>query len=369
MKTTHKIIFGDSRHMQQIADNSVDLIVTSPPYPMIEMWDSIFSKQNPAIADALSNAEGDKAFELMHRELDKVWREVYRVLKEGGLACINIGDATRTIGGEFKLYTNHYRILQYCLKLGFNALPEILWRKQTNAPNKFMGSGMLPVGAYVTLEHEHILILRKGSRRKFNDAADKSRRLKSAFFWEERNLWFSDVWDDLKGIRQNNIDKGIRERSGAYPFELPYRLINMFSVKGDTVLDPFLGTGTTTLAAMAAGRNSIGLEVDSNFKEHIFLRTKGLVGFANELIENRLRRHVEFIKERVESKGALKYINKYYGFPVMTSQETEIIFDEPSKVRIIDYCLFEVEYKEKPSWFWKNGTIENKEHTSLIEWT
>jgi len=69
MKTTHKIIFGDSRHMQQIADNSVDLIVTSPPYPMIEMWDSIFSKQNPAIADALSNAEGDKAFELMHREL------------------------------------------------------------------------------------------------------------------------------------------------------------------------------------------------------------------------------------------------------------------------------------------------------------
>ena len=146
MKTTHKILFGNASEMKEIHDNSIDLMVTSPPYPMIEMWDSIFSKQNPVIAGALANKDGDRAFEFMNKELDKVWKEVYRVLKEGGFACINIGDATRTVGKEFKLYPNHSRIMQYCLKLGFSPLPEILWRKQTNAPNKFMGSGMLPAG-------------------------------------------------------------------------------------------------------------------------------------------------------------------------------------------------------------------------------
>ena len=85
------------------------------------------------------------AFELMHIELDKVWNEVFRVLKEGGIACINIGDATRTINKNFQLYSNHSRIINHCTKIGFSALPMILWRKQTNAPNKFMGSGMLPV--------------------------------------------------------------------------------------------------------------------------------------------------------------------------------------------------------------------------------
>ena len=109
-----------------------------------------------------------------------------------------------------------------------------------------MGSGMLPAGAYVTLEHEHILVLRKGNKRNFKTPEEKLRRQKSAFFWEERNLWFSDLWEDLKGTKQNNIDKNIRERSGAYPFELAYRLINMLSLREDKVLDPFLGTGTTT---------------------------------------------------------------------------------------------------------------------------
>jgi len=132
---------------------------------MIEMWDEIFSKQKPSIGKALRRKDGNQAFELMNRELDRVWKEVYRVLKDGGFACINIGNATRKIGEEFRLYSNHSRILEYCLKLGFSSLPEILWRKQTNAPNKFMGSGMLPAGAYVTLEHEHILVLRKGNKR------------------------------------------------------------------------------------------------------------------------------------------------------------------------------------------------------------
>ena len=119
MITTHKIVFGNSNNMDDIPNSSVDLMVTSPPYPMIEMWDETFSQQNPAIGRALKTDKGKKAFELMNKELDKVWKHVYRVLRNGGFACINIGDATRTINGKFTLYTSHSRILQYCLKLGF----------------------------------------------------------------------------------------------------------------------------------------------------------------------------------------------------------------------------------------------------------
>ena len=366
MKTTHKILFGNSNTMSQIKDGSVELMVTSPPYPMIKMWDEIFSKQNPAIGDALKNNDGNCAFELMNKELDKVWKEVYRVLKNGGFACINIGNATRKIGEEFKLYSNNSRILQYCLSLGFSSLPEILWRKQTNAPNKFMGSGMLPAGAYVTLEHEHILIFRKGNKREFKTKEDKLRRQKSAFFWEERNLWFSDIWENLKGTRQNNIDKNIRERSGAYPFELAYRLINMFSLREDTVVDPFLGTGTTTMAAMATARNSIGFEIDTNFGKHIFSRSDGIVGFSNQLIENRIVGHLNFVRERTKVKGGLGYVSKIYGFPVMTNQETEITFDELIKIARKE-SETEVEYKETPTFNFVAGVLFQKGH-SLKNW-
>jgi DNA modification methylase len=347
MKTTHKIIFGNASNMEEIEDGSIELMVTSPPYPMIELWDEIFSRQNPEIGKTLRNEDGNRAFELMNRELDKVWKEVYRVLGNGGFACINIGDATITIGGEFKLYPNHSRIQRCCEKLGFSSLPEILWRKQTNAPNKFMGSGMLPAGAYVTLEHEFILILRKGNKRAFLTEEGKKRRQKSAFFWEERNVWFSDVWEDLKGTKQNNIDKGIRERSGAFPFELPYRIINMFSLKKDTVIDPFLGTGTTTLAAMATGRNSIGIEIDKNFENALLERLDGVVDFSNRLVENRIQSHLQFAKKRTEVKDGLGYRSTVYGFPVMTGQETEIIFAEPWKI-VKKKSQIEVEYREKP---------------------
>jgi DNA modification methylase len=368
MRTIHKIFFQNASEMKKIQDASVDLMITSPPYPMIEMWDDIFSKQNPTIGKALAKENGKIAFELMNRELDKVWKEVYRVLKEGGFACINIGDATRKIGDEFKLYSNHSRILQYCRKLGFSSLPEILWRKQTNAPNKFMGSGMLPAGAYVTLEHEFILVLRKGNKRKFVDEEEKKRRRESAFFWEERNVWFSDVWEGLKGTRQNNIDKNIRDRSGAYPFELAYRLINMFSLKEDLVLDPFLGTGTTTIASIATGRNSLGFEIDSNFKEHIISRLENLADFSNQLLRNRIENHLSFVKDRTTAKGRLRYTSSYYGFPVMTSQEKEIVFDELNKIRTKGNTI-EAEYRNEPTMFFKRGLLESKEKPSLSHYT
>jgi DNA modification methylase len=368
VKTIHKVLFKDARDMEEIPNKSVDLMVTSPPYPMIAMWDDIFSKQNPAIGEMLRKGDGCGAFELMNKELDKVWAQVYRVLKDGGFACINIGDATRTISGEFKLYPNHSRILKCCLKLGFSPLPEILWRKQTNAPNKFMGSGMLPAGAYVTLEHEFVLILRKGNKRKFIDPKEKLRRQESAFFWEERNEWFSDVWEDLKGTKQNNIDKTIRDRSGAFPFELPYRLINMFSLKEDTVLDPFLGTGTTAIASMATGRNSIGFEIDPNFIDHIFARFGNIVDFSNQQLENRLRKHLAFARERAKTHGGLGYTSKYYGFPVMTRQEIEILFDELSKIEVNNNAV-EVDYKERATMSFENGELERKNKPLLSNWT
>ena len=255
METTrHEIQFADARLMSAVGDDTVDLVVTSPPYPMIEMWDEQFAAVDPRIGAAVSEQDGVRAFERMHSALDEVWSECHRMLRPGGLACINIGDATRKIGGEFRLFANHSRILQKLASLGFSILPDILWRKPTNAPNKFLGSGMLPAGAYVTYEHEYILIVRKGGLRRFS-SADKARRRRSAFFWEERNAWFSDVWVDLVGTRQllgntEADDLEARARSAAFPFELAYRLIQMHSLIGDTVLDPFLGTGTTTAAAI-----------------------------------------------------------------------------------------------------------------------
>ena len=348
MKTMHRICFGDSREIKEIKNEAVDLVVTSPPYPMIAMWDSVFSEQNPNIKTALDGGCGEVAFELMNQELDKVWRGVYRLLKEGGIACINIGDATRTLNGRFQLYPTHARILKSCQEIGFHVLPEILWRKPTNAPNKFMGSGMLPVCAYVTLEHEHILILRKGSKREFKSDDAKRLRRESSFFWEERNQWFSDVWFNLNGISQRLNKVEPRQRSAAYPFELAYRLINMFSIKGDTVFDPFIGTGTTTVAAMGSGRNSIGMEISSGFNEMILSKINSLPNFANGYIEKRISRHLEFIQEYAENKGPLSNKSDYYGFSCVSSNETGIFFNRLLGIKNSFENVFEVSYEETP---------------------
>src|SRR5690606_5758986 len=232
------------------------------------------------------------------------------------------------INGKFSLYPNHSRIISTFQKLGISNLPNILWRKQTNAPNKFMGSGMLPAGAYVTLEHEWIMIFRKGGKRQFNTESEKLRRKESAFFWEERNVWFSDLWD-LKGTKQRIDNSDTRKRSAAYPFEIPYRLIHMYSLQGDTVLDPFLGTGTTCLAAIAAKRNSVGYEIDPLFLNIITDNiTATPISFYNAIMQNRIDQHANFIAERKANtkKSEVKHFNRNLKIPVITSQETEIKF-------------------------------------------
>ncbi|MEM3433261.1 MAG: site-specific DNA-methyltransferase [Candidatus Methanomethyliaceae archaeon] len=360
--TDHYVYFGDARKITFIPDSSVDLIVTSPPYPMIEMWDDTFAILNSAIADTIAAADGPAAFEMMHQELDKVWRHCLRILKPGGIACINIGDAVRTLKGDFRIYPNHARILSAMQLLGFHALPDILWRKPTNAPNKFMGSGMLPAGAYVTYEHEYILIFRKGSKRQFKTKEEKERRRASAFFWEERNVWFSDIWADLKGTDQELSAYTGRARSGAFPFELPYRLICMYSVYGDVVFDPFLGSGTTTAAAIAACRHSIGIEYFDSLAPVILQNIRQALFLGQTRIAERYKNHLDFIERRIQTGYRLKHVNCVYHLPVMTAQEKELVLYIPTKIEEVSDRHFRVKAE-----FFNHQDIQNEIQRCLFE--
>lgn len=261
------VIFqGDARELDNFVDPvSVSLVVTSPPYPMIKMWDDTFSTMNPQIRPLLDNASIESAwlaFEKMHCELDKVWKALFAVCSSGCIVAINIGDATRSFEKNFQLFPNAARCTMSMLKAGFSPLPNIYWKKPTNSPNAFLGSGFLPPNAYVTLDCEHILIFRKGPKREFKSYNEKIHRQNSKYEKIERDLWFSQTWDDIKGVRQKLISG---RRSGSFPIEIPRRLIQMFSVRGDNVLDPFIGTGTTAIAAMECDRKCIGIELDGNF--------------------------------------------------------------------------------------------------------
>jgi DNA modification methylase len=343
----HTIYFKAAQQMTDINDESIDLVVTSPPYPMIEMWDDIMSKQNNDIKVALDSNNPRVAFELMHQELDKVWKECWRVLKNGSFLCINIGDATRTINGDFALYNNNARIIQSCNHLGFTNLPNILWRKVSNAPNKFMGSGMLPCGAYVTLEHEWILIFRKGNKREYKSSAEKEFRRDSSFFWEERNIWFSDLWD-VKGAKQSINQSPSRNRNASFPLEIPFRLINMYSQKGDVVLDPFMGLGTTAIAAIINERNSVGYEIDPLLKPLLKNILSSInINQANAFLYNRYRKHVDFVEERLKQKKNVKYDNEKLNCKVMTNQETDLVFHYLKSIAILKEngeLSFEISY-------------------------
>ena len=325
MRTEHEVHVDDSRSLESLEDDTVELVVTSPPYPMIEMWDSIFGELNSDISTLLDAGDGSGAFELMHEELDQTWREVSRVLVDGGIACINVGDATRTIDGGFRVYQNHARIIDAFEALGFVPLPDILWRKPVNSAAKFMGSGMLPPNAYATLEHEYILMFRNGhAQRPFEPKSEP--RYNAAYFWEERNTWFSDLWTGINGTLQTLDNTEPRARSAAFPFEIPYRLINMYSVYGDTVLDPFWGTGTTSLAAMVAARDSVGYELDEAFVTVFDERVANIQSLSRDIVHDRMTRHQRFVEEREEQREPPGYTAAHYDIPVMTKQETQILF-------------------------------------------
>ncbi|MFC7044696.1 DNA-methyltransferase [Halobacteriaceae archaeon GCM10025711] len=327
MQTTHRVVVGDARDLD-LEDDSVELVVTSPPYPMIEMWDETFAALDPAVDERLDAGDGMGAFRLMHDVLGAVWEEVARVVAPNGVVCVNVGDATRSVNGEFRSYPNHAAVTDWFVEHGFSPLPDVLWRKPTNSAAKFMGSGMLPPNAYVTLEHEYVLVFRNGGTR----SPDPDRRYRSAYFWEERNEWFSDVWTDVQG-REQALDGAARDRTAAFPLAIPYRLVNMYSVQGDTVLDPFWGTGTTTLAAMASGRSSVGYEREPDLLAAFEDEVAGVRELAADVNGDRLAAHRAFVEQRREQGDDLGYTAEQYGFPVMTKQERRIRLPSVESVR------------------------------------
>jgi DNA modification methylase len=336
--TEHEIYYNSSNNMKEVDDESVALVVTSPPYPMIEMWDSQFQEQIKEESDRknrdnekwqcdikesihYAQDEFQKVFFKQHKILSYTWTEIERILIHGGICCINIGNATRSFNKNFSVFQNNQIIIRYFQELGFHCLPEILWVKPQNSPNKFLGSGMLPPNAYITNEHEYILIFRKIKKREFKKDYEKIIRRRSAFFWEERNIWFSDIWK-IAGANQK-LDY-YNKRSGAFPLEIAHRLINMFSIKHDIILDPFLGTGTTMIASMINQRNFVGYEINQDLKQTIDKNLSKIVEISNKVVDNRLKSHRRFIESQIDNTKTPKYDNIFHNFKVKTKNETEL---------------------------------------------
>lgn len=292
MKTEHNVHWTDARELT--TDQSWELVVTSPPYPGVDMWEDLWR---------------DKTWEERHEWLRPVWETCVEGLCDGGIIAINIGDATVQGDHGMEVLPNHVRISEIMRDLGMTQLPSILWKKSTLSPTSFMGSGMRPPNAYPTQEHEHILLFRKGSMR------DPENRDQSAYFWTERNRWFSETWD----IRGETQSSDVRDRSAAYPLEIPLTLIRMFSVQGDTVFDPFWGTGTTTAAAMLAARNSLGVEINDLFREVWSDRLENLCQKSREHQENRVRSYLNDTQDKDKP-----YYNENLGIQVMTQDEQEM---------------------------------------------
>ncbi len=241
---TVRLLRGDARRLDGIAAASVELVVTSPPYPMLEQWDEQF------------RTLGAVGYAAQRRLLADAWLACRRVLVPGGLLAVVVGDALRSDDGGFRLWPNHAATLLDAESAGLRPLPYLLWKKPTNRPNAYLGSGFLPPNAYVTLDCEFVLLFRNGRLRQF--PRHDPRRAASRFTRAERDAWFSQVWGDVRGARQ----AGRHGRTGAFPPELAERLVRMFSVVGDRVLDPFAGTGTTLWAAARHGRHATGVEID-----------------------------------------------------------------------------------------------------------
>lgn len=250
LPTQHRFINTDSRSLAFLPDESVHLVVTSPPY-----WTL---KKYPEKEEQLGQIED---YEVFLEELDKVWRHIYRVLVPGGRLVIVVGDVClpRREAGRHVVMPLHASIQEHCRKIGFDNLAPIIWYKianacfEANSPGSFLGKPYEPNGI-VKNDIEYILFQRKsGGYRKPTLEA----RLLSVISEENQKAWFRQIWD-LKGA-------STREHPAPYPLELAERLIRMFSFVGDTVLDPFGGTGTTGLAAARRGRNSISIEIEEKY--------------------------------------------------------------------------------------------------------
>jgi len=250
MNCKANIIFGDSRSMKEIENEEIDLIITSPPYWNIK--DYGISKQI---------GYGQTLHEYL-KSLFHVWKECYRVLRKGGRICINIGDqfARSIVYGRYKVIPLHAEIISQCEQIGFDYMGSIIWQKKTTMNTtggaNVMGSFPYPPNGIVEIDYEYIMIFKKPGKKK---TVSKEIKETSKLTKEEWKEYFSGHWN-FAGIRQKGHE-------AMFPEELPKRLIKMFTFKGDTVLDPFLGSGTTVKVALELERNSIGYEINENFLE------------------------------------------------------------------------------------------------------
>lgn len=248
MITNHKIIIGDSREMTEVDEKSVHLIITSPPYWQLKDYGS---------ADQIGFND---SYEDYINNLNLVWAECHRVLHDGCRLCINIGDqfARSVYYGRYKVIPIRTEIIKFCETLGFDYMGAIIWQKPTTMNTTggatVMGSFPYPRNGIIKIDYEFILIFKKPG-----DSPKVSKEIKeqSKLSKEEWNEYFSGHWNF-------NGEKQIQHLA-MFPEELPKRLIKMFSFVGDTVLDPFLGSGTTILAAKNLNRNSVGYEINSEF--------------------------------------------------------------------------------------------------------
>ncbi|GHV09637.1 methyltransferase [Bacteroidia bacterium] len=247
-KTTHTIINGDSRQMHLLKDKSVHLIVTSPPYWQLKDYGT-------------DNQIGfNDSYESYINNLNLVWSECNRVLHDGCRLCINIGDqfARSVYYGRYKVIPIHSEIIRFCETIGLDFMGQIIWQKattmNTTGGGAVMGSFPHPRNGIVKLDFEYILLFKKQGNAPKPTQTQKDN---SAMTNEEWNTYFNGHWY-FQGAKQD-------QHLAMFPEELPHRLIKMFSFPEETVLDPFMGSGTTALAARNLNRNSIGYEINPEF--------------------------------------------------------------------------------------------------------
>ncbi|MCK9220824.1 MAG: thermonuclease family protein [Bacteroidales bacterium] len=282
MKTLHKIINGDSRQMTELPDNSVHLAITSPPYWQLKDYGT-------------DNQIGfHDSYENYINNLNLVWKECYRTLHNGCRLCINIGDqfARAVYYGRYKVIPIREEIIKFCENVGFDYMGAIIWQKVTTSNTTGggvqMGSYPYPRNGILKLDYEFILIFKK-----LGDAPKPSKDQKelSKMTAEEWNTYFAGHWN-FAGARQNG-------HIAMFPEELPRRLIKMFSFVDETVLDPFAGSGTTSLAAKNLDRNSVGFEINPEFvpfiKEKLDVNQKDINGTTYEFLTQH-KQEIDFEK-------------------------------------------------------------------------
>ena len=281
--TNHKIYFGDSRALNKIEDKSVQLIITSPPYWQLKDYGS-------------NNQIGfNNSYEEYINNLNLVWMECERILSEGCRLCINIGDqfARSVYYGRYKVVPIRTEIIRFCETLKMDYMGAIIWQKattmNTSGGGVIMGSFPYPRNGILKIDYEFILIFKKLGNPPKPTLEQKENSIMTK---EEWNQYFSSHWN-FSGVKQS-------EHIAMFPEELPKRLIKMFSFFGETIFDPFLGSGTTTLAAKNLGRNSIGYEINKEFesiiKEKLNINQLSLDEDTIEFLEDKENNNYSFDK-------------------------------------------------------------------------